>query len=83
MKNLLGDTGLFQIILSGIVVVSIDNNRRIGKILLIIHVTDSYQIFVMIVWKSPSMFVSISAQDCVGIRISLALNFPVSVDKSM
>ena len=63
--------------------VCVDHNRRVLKVMLPVHIAYDSQILVMIVRNRLSALVHIASENCVCIRIAVAGNFPVSVDKSV
>ena len=83
VKNLLGDSDLLHVILARVGMVCIDDNSRIFKSFLMVHIADRCKVLVVVVWQRAASFVHIAPQDCMGVRIAFAGNLPAAVYKCM
>ena len=83
VNNILGDSDLFKILFSRVVVVCIHDNRRIGKSRFCVQLADSEQILVMIIGNALARIIQVSAKDRVGLGVALAYYLPAAVNKGM
>ena len=83
VEHLAGDAALLEILLTGIRMVAVHDDSGIRVVAFRIKVGKAPEILVVVVRMAGAVAVDVTAQDGVGIGVSLAGDIPVAVDERM
>ena len=83
VNDVLGNADLLEILLAGVVMVGIHNDRRVREIGFLIEFFNSQKIFVMIVRNASAGMVNIATENRMSIGISLACHFPSTIEEGV